>query len=157
MNHFFEDITWFHYAELLVSALVVYYLYVGLRWYRAEFNKFFRVGRWRSAVPQLPQPTDVDGTEEITDNISMGTRDRLFSPRELETLTTALLGSIAEAGGRPYEPVATIQKLKAIIRSYPHLGNSPQRGAINRLVVTECKKNGIARLSEQEVDEWWQQ
>lgn len=157
MNHFFYGITWFHYAELLALALVVYYLYVGLRWYRGEASKFLRLGRWRSAEPQISLPSEAQEMNEITDKPYAESQGRPVSPGELETLTTALLASIAEAGARPYAPAATIQRLKAIIGCYPQLRNSPQRGAINSLVVTECRKTGIAQLSEQEVNEWWQE
>ena len=153
MNHFFQDITWLHYAELLTLALLIYYLCIGLGWYRADIAKFFQRGTSHSVAGQL----------QDTDNLQNSDADaeqRQTSPevqQEHDVLTMALLAAIAEASGRPYEPAAVIERLKDVIRRYHQVRNSSQRAAINSLVVTECKKTGIAQLSEQEVDQWWQQ
>lgn len=158
MNHLFQNITWLRYTEALAFALMIYYLYVGLRWYRTAIANFFRMGR-ASSMLQKEQPLlracDAEGPDATTVGEHAQTTERPQNPSEDEMLTTALLASIAESIGQPYEPAATTQKLKAILRRYPQLRNSPRRAAINSLIVAECEKIGIARLSEQDVDQWW--
>lgn len=144
--------------ELLAFALVIYYFYVGLRWYRADMANLFRTGRSSSMLQQeqqLPQAGDAEGPDATTAGGHAQMPSGSESLSEAEMLTTALLASIAESSGQPYEPAATTQKLKAILRRYPQLRNSPRRAAINRLIVAECEKTGITRLSEQDVDQWW--
>jgi len=96
---------------------------------------------------KVPDATAADG------HVQMPSGSESLS--EAEMLTTALLASIAESSSQPYEPAATTQKLKAILRRYPQLRDSPRRAAINRLIVAECEKTGITRLSEQDVNQWW--
>lgn len=156
MNHLFNNITWLGYAELLSFALLIYYLYVGLRWYRSDIAKFLRWDRPSgSAQMQVLSSTDMDDTQEA-DAPGGQTDHQQDGQQQTEMLTMALLASIAESSNRPYEPEANAQKLRTIIGRYPQLRNSPQRAAINCLVVSECKKSGIAQLSEEMVDQWWQ-
>jgi hypothetical protein len=153
MNHFFKDITWLQYAELLALALLIYYVVVGLRWYRADLAKLFQRGAGHTAAPQLQEtsePRCVAVTRQQPQTLPV-------SRQEHEALTMALLAAIAEASGRPYEPAAAIERLKNIICRYHQAQSSLERAAINSLVVSECKKTGIAQLSEKEVDQWWQQ
>jgi len=98
---------------------------------------------------------DVEGSDATTGSAYARTTERPQDPSEAEMLSTALLASIAESSGEAYEPAATTQKLKAILRRYTQFRNSPHRAAINSLIVAECEKAGIAQLSEQEVDMWW--
>lgn len=155
MNHLFGNITWSNYFELLAFALVIYYLYVGLRWFRADIATLFRRGRLSAETASqgssLPITGDLQGSEELCVQTEQGSH--VLS--EAEMLTMALLAAIAEISSQPYEPRATVQKLKAIICRYVELRNSKQRAAINSLVAAECKKTGIAQLSEQDVDMWW--
>ena len=155
MNHLFSNITWLSYIEMLASALVVYYLYVLLRWYRTDLAKLFRGGRLAAHVADQGNPPSMAGNLQGTEGAYMQTEPQPQSPHEAEMLTMALLAAIAESSSQPYGPQTTAQTLKAIICRYPELKNSPQRTAINSLVVAECKKTGIAYLSEQEVDTWW--
>jgi len=160
MNHLFWNITWLRYTELLALALVIYYLYVGLRWYRTDIANLFRRGRSSSMLQREQQPLricDVEGPDATTASVSMQqTMEPPQNPSEAEMLTTALLASIAESSSHPYEPERATKKLKAILQRYPQLRNSPRRAAITSLVVAECEKTGIARLSEQDVDQWWE-
>ena len=159
MNHLFQGITWLRYAELLAFALIIYYLYVGLRYYRADIAKLLRPSRRPLASAQqehqLPQASDMEYPDAVLASVHRREDPRGESPTEAEALTTALLASIAESSGRAYEPALTAQKLKTILLGYPGLRRSPQRGQINRLIVAECKKTGIGQLSEEVVDQWW--
>ena len=155
MNHLFWNITWLSYVELLTAILVVYYSYVALRWYRTDIAKRLQGDRPAAEIAgQGNQPSTTDDVQSA-EGIHAQTEPGPNSPPQADMLTMALLATIAESSGHPYEPLATAQKLKAIICHYPELKNSPRRAAINRLVAAECNKTGIARLSEQEVDMWW--
>ena len=158
MNHLFQDVSWPHYTELLAFALLIYYLYVGLAWYRAGIVKLFRIDRGHSAapgsVPPLVQQTAAEDFGGTAAGVQVQT-ERRPELSEPELLTTALLAAIVESSGRPYEPAALVLKLTAIVHRHPQLRNSPHRGAINSLIVVECKKTGIAQLSEEEVNQWW--
>lgn len=155
MDHLFWNINWPSYFELLAAILVVYYSYVTLRWYRTDIAKLLRADRPAAEIAgqgsQLSTTDDVQGTEGIYAQTEQGPK----SLSEAEMLIMALLAAITESSSHPYEPLATAQKLKAIICHYPELRNSPRRPAINSLVAAECNKTGIAQLSEQEVDMWW--
>lgn len=160
MNHFFQNITWLHYAELLVLALLAYYLYVGLRWYRAEITRLFKMSG-PSQVAGLPvqplvQISDAQDAEAEPMSVEAGRPHLQESLDDNDMLTTSLLATIAESSSGACAPLVTMEKLKAILSHYPQLRNSPRRTAINRLLVAECKKNGIAQLSEEVVDGWWQ-
>ena len=157
MNHLFQDFSWLQYAALLAFALIIYYVYVGLAWYRTGIVRLFHTDRGHSIGPVTPLVQQT-GAEDFG-GTAAGVQAQTEKPElsEAELLTTALLAAIAESSGRPYEPAAAVLKLKAIIRRHPQLRNSPHSGAINSLVVVECKKTGIAQLSEEEVNQWWWQ
>jgi hypothetical protein len=160
MTHIFQNITWLRYFELLAFALAAYYLHLGVHWYRAEITRLFRTGGSSSVTdqqrPLLAETSDIRELDSSADSQQTVKMHEHESLREEDLLATALLAAIAESSGGLLEPIAVAQKLKAVLLGYPGLGRSPHRAAINRLIVAECKKAGIAQLSESEVDGWWQ-
>src|SRR5437868_755273 len=119
MNHLFQHVSWLHYGELLAFALLIYYLYVGLGWYRPEIVKLFRAGRAPSAAPEpvssLLQQSDAQDFDGTAAGVQVGIAQRADLP-ESEMLTTGVLAAIAESSGQPYEPASVVMKLKAVIR-----------------------------------------
>lgn len=154
MNHLFSNVTWLSYTEMLTSALAVYYLFVLLRWYRTDIAKFLRGDRPAAGAAGQENLPSMAGNLQAVEGMYAQTELSESLP-DAEMLTMALLAAIAERSSQPYDPQITAERLKTIICRCPGLGNSPQRTAINSLIAAECKKTGIARLSEQEVDTWW--
>jgi hypothetical protein len=162
MNTLFNNISWLRYAEWLAIAIIIYYIIVGFRCYSAEISNLFRRGSFKPAAldktnPFLAIGTDNEAGPETrnTASISQHLEGADAASLEAETLIAALRAQIAEFSEQPYQPSAVPPKLKATIRKYQNLKNSPHRAIINKMIVAECEKTGIALLTEEEVDQWW--
>ena len=162
MNTLFNNISWLRYAEWLAIAIVIYYIAIGFRCYRTGITNLLRHGSFKPAITDKANPfltiaTDSEAIPEIenTNSIYQHIEDVDTTSLEAGTLIAGLRAQIAEFSEQPYQPSAVPPKLRATIRKYQNLRNSPHRVIINRLVVTECEKTGIALLTEEEVDQWW--
>ena len=162
MNTLFNNISWLRYAEWLAIAIVIYYTAIGFRCFRLEITNLFRHGSFKPGTtgkinPLLTIETDDEAIPETknTNSIYQHIEDTDTASLEAGTLIAALRAQIAEISEHPYQPAALPPKLKATIRKYQNLKNSAHRAVINQLVVAECKKTGIALLSEEVVDKWW--
>lgn len=84
MNHFFGNITWFSYFELLAFVLMAYYLYVALRWYRADIARLFRGRRSPAEGINRRSPPPMAEDECNPAGVYVQTEQRLESPPEAE-------------------------------------------------------------------------
>jgi hypothetical protein len=158
LNH----LSWTSYFEAVILLLVVYYLFIGLRFYPGGLRRLLGAGHAKNQ-PGQPLPAalvyqEPDGTESGPATPGYPDGDNLpdDSITQADTLMKLVKNRIAaRQSDSPYARAAIIRRIKEIFKEHTWLKDSPHRPAINELVVTECKKTGTALLTEQEVDQWW--
>ncbi|MDB5143680.1 MAG: hypothetical protein JWQ66_2393 [Mucilaginibacter sp.] len=155
-----SHLSWTNYFETVMLLLVIYYAFVGIRFYAADIRGLLRLSSKSGTPRQLPEqlvyreqerPVDIL-PEEVSYASGSYPDDDI---RETDELIASVKSRIAEASGKAYAPDELIPQLKNIFKKHAGLNISPHRPAINELVVTECERTGTAGLTEEEVDQWW--
>jgi hypothetical protein len=156
LNH----LSWASYWEAVIALLVMYYLFVGIRFYSADIKELLGNPVLRNSAGGLPHqlvypeqaPPDHGQPEEVSYIDDHYPDEDILQADELTLSVKAL---IATASGKSYAPDQLVPQLKAVFKKHSVLTNSPYRPAINELVASECERTGVAELTEDEVDEWW--
>lgn len=157
-----SNISWANYISVVLLLLVVYYIFVGAKFYSKEIKDLL-AGKNKlsfltsSAVsvqddeePNIgAQPVQPDlfasetkyvpAFEEINDAVE-----------QVKQLTNSLKEAIAEAVEKNYIKEEFILSLQLLLKKYPFLKGSPSMVAINNLIASECEKYGYIQLSAEE-------
>lgn len=158
---FLNQLSWTSYFETIILLLVLYYAFIGFRFYAGDIRQLFK----RSALPAAANQRMPDQLLFNSDEAAGGSLPEEVSYmyashpdtdiRETDELIATLKDCIKVASGKAYAPAALVLQLGAAFKRYPALKTSPHRHAINELVVTECERTGVAELTGDEVDQWW--
>lgn len=156
-----SHLSWTSYFEAVMLLLVLYYAFVGFRFYSADIRRLLNHSAPPDhAAPGLPDQLVYKETKSpnggLPEEVSY-TYDNYPNDDMLKTdnLIAAVKNCIKSASGKPYDPDALLPQVKKVVKEYASLRTSPHRPAINELVVSECERTGVAGLTEDEVDQWW--
>jgi hypothetical protein len=135
-----------------ITVLIIYYLYVLVRYYPDKIKSFFAFkGKKSEANSSLIQyeageATDDESPEDEYDELTA-----------IEELVSSLQVLIREGSENITEAEDFKQEIAIVLRGATHLKSSPYRTSINELIQSECSKYGTFTLSEKEVDELWEE
>ena len=156
-----SGISWNNYIVVVVSLSIVWYLFVGLRYYFEDIKDFvagkrklqFR-GLVGNSIPKSDYDFDYQKSDEILNaQVEFETIDTVFN--EVEDLTAKLKNAITNATEKKLIKKDFEDHLRLILKEHPLLANSPFRSSVNELIVSECEKQESVLLTHQEVDALW--
>jgi len=153
------NISWTDYLIAVAIFLTIYYLYVGLRYFSADFKDLFsgkRKQNFKAALSNDAKEESIQSAGEsatIEINAFEETSDDEFA--EVEHLIGRLKIVIADASPKKLVPQEFKHYLHLVLQEYPSVQNSPLRSSVNELIVSECEKYSAVTLSEDEVDLLW--
>lgn len=155
----FTNISWADYGTVVVLLLIAWYLFVGLRYYSHELKEVF-LHRSPQGKPEVQKPKTVDMLPNES-HVSLSVTDPQTDYYQNDPLdqVEALAGSIKEAvagavsDGRSKEMLLT--ELQQALTEFPILAGSPFKEMINDLILSECEKQGFARLMAEELETLW--
>lgn len=157
----FTGISWTDYVAAVAILLVIYYAYVGVRYFSGDLRALL-AGKKKLRFRRVPQGSDEeDSTSSDTDTASTPISPSTFEEssdsdfEEVEHLIGRLKDVIADASGRELIPQEFSHYLRMTLKEYPNIKNSPLRPSVNELIVSECEKYGTVTLSVEEVDRLW--
>ncbi|WP_373060040.1 hypothetical protein [Zunongwangia sp. H14] len=151
----FTRISWTDYLLAVAILLIIYYLFVGVRYFSSDIKALLAEKRKRtlktSGFPQhgtlqnetsenFPATTDAEADDEFA---------------EVEHLVEKVKTMIADALNQQLVKEEFRQYLRLVLKEFPSIKTSALRPSINELIVSECEKQGIAAFNEEEVDELW--
>lgn len=153
-----NNISWTDYIMAVGIALVIYYLFIGLKYYSEDIKDLlsgkrrFKLKPAPSVAHNRQHEQDVkSGPEEFTGYEN--SRDDEFM--ELEHLIGRLKTIIEDASRRKMVPQEFKQYLTMILKEYPSIKDSPLRSSVNEMIISECQKYGTVILNEEEMDSLW--
>jgi hypothetical protein len=153
-----SHLSWTSYFQATALLLVIYYLFISLRFYRNELHHLFnRVASRTDNKQQLPEALQYREQEAGNTTMAAARLEEPMqeTPSDNDHLTVRLKACISQAADKPFAPAVLIVQLKKILQDPAAKGETIDRELINARVVNECEKTGTALLTEDEVDQWW--
>lgn len=162
-THMFTSNPWAVYAGILAGALLIYYTFVGWKYFRTEINSLlggrprkrqFDAGTLSKAIGKTSDPSRPDQEIINEQDPQPEWRNEEMSTR-VENLYEHLATEIEEAHQKGYDRQDLIQMLQIILKDYQMLKRSPFQFAVNNRIDAECAKYGSIHLSEGDKGEVW--
>lgn len=161
-THMFTSNPWAVYAAILAGGLLIYYTFVGWKYFRTEINGLLRgsprnlkvdSGILSKEVKKTSGPNQQD--EEVIEEEEQPEwqNEEMFAM--VENLFEHLTTEIEEAHQKNYNKQDLIQMLQMVLKDYQVLKRTPFQFAVNNRIDAECAKYGSIHLSEGDKSEVW--
>lgn len=153
----FTNISWPDYITYVAAATIIYYIVIGLKYYRSELaDSFaskrggrFATGFWEEEYAETSLSADEDNPASFE-----STSEQDFE--EVEELIGRIKDIVAKSAGLEVEMPDFKHYLGLTLNEYPSIKKSALKASVNELIVSECQKNGtVNKLSMDEVDQLW--
>lgn len=136
----FSNISWQNYLIGVAIALAVYYLVVGLKFYRSEIRNLYK-----------PRPKSTRELREIEEDPPQE-NDELV---EIENLISRVKEVFEMAKDQRLTTGEVEEFLSLVFDQYPSMKHSDWRDSVNELVVSESEKVAGILLTTQQVNQLW--
>lgn len=155
-------ISWSNYVIAIMLLLLVWYIFLGFRFYNQELAQFFSGKRQIKFSPE--ENKSVRQFDSIQDD-RINSRFKLCSSssessraaEDVEELTRILLSVIEENALGQLSKVEFKSYLRVLLNDYPFVKQSALRAKLNEFMVSECEKHPQLILSYAEVDGLWEE
>ncbi len=134
-----SNVTWKEYLVALGVLLLLYYLLIGIKYYRKEIKNLLRGKRAR--------PVFNIHSEQSSEEVSL---------EELEAVVFDLRYAILEKAGKNTSRQELLRQLSERLANYTGLRKPAYRVAINNAVIRYAKENCGIEFSEEELNETWE-
>ena len=152
----FTNISWTEYLFAVAVALVIYYSFVGIRYFPGELKALLTGKtklRFRPAVPGYDDDSDDMVATDGLNAKASSEEDDAFA--EVEELISRVKEAIANASRKKYVPQEFRHYMQLLLHEYPNIKDSALRSSVNELIVSECERHGVVTLNEEEADMLW--
>ncbi len=150
----FTQISWPDYITYVAAATIIYYLVIGLKYFRDDLtNAFQSKGGQLSRADFFDDDEPIDKVIESDENSFVNTSDEDFA--DVEELIKRIKDVISNTTNLNLNLEDFKKYLSLTLHEYPSIQNSALKPSINELIVSECAKNGAVKLSENEVAMLW--
>lgn len=154
-------ISWNNYIVVVVALSIVWYLFVGLRYYFEDIKDLVtgkRKLQFRGFIGKPIRKLDANFDYQKSDKIlnapvEFETIDPAFN--EVEDLVAKLKNAITNATQKKLIKSEFEDHLRFILKEHSLLANSPFRPSLNELIISEYEKQESVLLTHQEVDALW--
>lgn len=142
----FSGISWKGYMIAVIILLVLYYLVIGIRYYRREIQDFLTGKRMK----------DKKGTSGVTrlDKNSPGKEAEHLFARTKE-LTERIKDTIGVAHAQNYPKYQLLSLIKSLIAEYSEIKTPSITRAVNNTIISESSKYEAYNFREEELGELW--
>lgn len=155
-------LSWTGYFLAVGAAVAIYYVIIGIRYYRQDIkallNSKSRFWDRPEKPPPVSKPADSQ-PEETAGPVEVKKRpwqsEALFA--KVEELSSQLRNSIREAYQKGYEKRDLIFLIQILIKDFSALKGTPFREAIDNVITSESAKYGFINLSAVELEELWKE
>lgn len=159
----FNSISWTQYLGFIVLLLIVYYIFIGVKFYSAELKQLF-AGKRKIVDSLVVAKNDFQANDAVKfhfpeSQVELFPSNQKYAPQIQETddtfqqvqeLTAALKEVIKQAAEKNTIKEDFILSLQLLIKKYSFLKGSSFLAPINNLIASECEKYGYIPLSAEE-------
>ncbi|KAA0993409.1 hypothetical protein [Dyadobacter aurulentus] len=155
-------LSWTGYFLSVGAAVAIYYVIIGIRYYRQDIRALHNSKSrfWeRPEKPPPVSPPQATQLEETAEPVEIKKQpwqsESLFA--KVEELSSQLRNSIREAYQKGYEKRDLIFLIQILIKDFSAVKGTPFREAINNVITSESAKYGFINLSAVELEELWKE
>lgn len=152
------NISWAAYFYATATLTVVWYLYVGFRFFYTDIKKaydspFTGTLKW-DAGPNQEAPSQTEASPNL---VAKGAfEENSFNDFEvIEELVDRVKTHMSSSLEKSLAKDDFLLGLQPILRDYPALRSSQFRPSINEFITTECEAQGLGPVSLEEVENCW--
>ena len=154
----FTNITWSNYSIAIGLLLLIWYSFLGFRFYYQELKQI-GAGKRKIQLPVLGgnriRQTRFESNEMNNSKSELSFSESSCTLEDTEQLSSLLINAIREGVERNFSKEEVQIYLKLILNDYPSLKESSYRSTINELMVSECEKHPRMILTYAELDGLW--
>lgn len=149
----FTNVTWNSYLIAIGTVCLLWYLYIGIKYYSEEIAGLFKKGRQSNVeIPQQDQNFFI--SEPAAPLEDQGFEDATY--RDVEDLNGRIVGFFDGLTGKSPEKGQAEQYLSQLLAEYPKLKNSAFRAQLNEAIESASLKSGTScTLTINEADRLW--
>ncbi|MDR7371053.1 hypothetical protein [Flavobacterium aquidurense] len=152
-------ISWSNYIIAITVLMLFWYLFLGLRFYKTEFNRVLS-GQLKIRFPALNRNHSQVNEQKKSENLSevglSSSMEESFSTVEdAQELSDRLIIAIAEHSQSNLSKEEFTNYIRLILSEYPFVKSSSLRQMINKLLVSESGKNPQIIMTYNQADVLW--
>ncbi len=155
-------ISWSNYCIAIGVLVLVWYLFLGFRFYYQELTQFVS-GKHRIKFPRI-RNTNRKHFDSVKNNpINSGSKlsssfsESLSVLEDVEELSRLLVNAVTESALGHLSKNEFSNYLRVLINDYPFVKESALRARVNELIVSECQKHPELIFTYSEADDLWNQ
>ncbi|MCE7070919.1 hypothetical protein LZG74_11435 [Dyadobacter sp. CY327] len=155
-------LSWTGYFFAVGAAVAIYYVIIGIRYYRQDIKALLNSKSRFWDRPEKPPPfskPEVSQPEDTAEPVEVKKQpwqsEALFA--KVEELSSQLRTSIREAYEKGYEKRDLIFLIQILIKDFSAVKGTPFREAIDNVITSESAKFGFINLSAVELEELWKE
>lgn len=157
-----NSISWNSYLVAVVILLLLWYLYIGLRYYSSEIKQILS-GRKKISFTTLGKKTRNDSFHSSYQeganptNLNEAFEESFATLDEVKELSARVTEAVSESAEIKRSKQEFKNYIRLIFSDYPYVKISSLRGNVNILLVYQSKKHPELLLTFQEADELWEE
>ena len=162
----FNQVSWAAYLTVILVLLVIYYLFLGIKFFSKELLSFLGDRRDPSGnrvykEDEKNQQEDARLEQRYSDVFQSHNKNTVSSEdidntfQQVEKLTAATKQIIADAALNNTIREELMLSLQSVLKKYHHLKASPFLIAVNNLITSECDKYNLTHLNAEELAMIW--
>lgn len=154
------NISWSNYGIAVGVMLLVWYLFLGFRFYFEDLKQLVS-GKRRVRIPFLGSIKTEESSLVLEDTLeaemstSSSFSESVATLEEAEELSTMLVNAMRLSSERNLSKVEFQDSLRLILDNYPYAQGTTLRVRINQLMVSKSEKYPKLTLSYVEMDALW--
>lgn len=141
----FSGISWKAYLVAVIIFLIIYYLVIGLRYYRKEFLDFLSGKGINKRETSGSAPVEKRNNGKEAEHLFARTKE----------LTDRIKDTIGVAHAQNYPKYQLLSLVKSLIAEYAELKNPAITRAVNNAIISESSKYEAYHFREEELGELW--
>jgi len=161
-NAMLNSITWSSYIVTVITLLILWYLFVGLRYYSFEIKEILQGRKKINFYPLRKKPINdqlqsFDQVQTNQTNLNEAFEESFATLDEVKELSARLTAAVSESAELNRSNLEFKNYIRLILSDYPYVKISSLRSNVNILLALDSEKYPELLLTASEADELWEE
>ncbi len=160
-NAMLNSITWNSYIITVIALLILWYLFVGLRYYSFEIKEILQGKKKIDFLHLRKKPINdpfqsFDQEKTNHSNLNEAFDESFATLDEVKELSARLTSAVSESADLKRSNLEFKNYIRLIFSDYPYVKISSLRSNVNILLALDSEKHPELLLTSSEADELWE-